>query len=101
MGKQNEALKLAIKDELIGEFRSVGAGNGALIPTDWLYEDFLPSLSRKEERALEETVAEMIEGQRRKSDARQPAHQREELVGATAPAVHEHHGRTLACLVGL
>ena len=60
MGKQNEALKLAIKDELIGEFRSVGAGNGALIPTDWLYEDFLPSLSRKEERALEETVAEMI-----------------------------------------
>ncbi len=61
MGKQNEALKLAIKDELIGEFRTIGARSGAVIPTGWLYEEFLPSLSRKEERALEETVSEMIE----------------------------------------
>ena len=60
MGKQNEALKLAIKDELIGEFRLIGARAGALIPTAWLYDDFLPSLSCKEERALEETTAEMI-----------------------------------------
>jgi len=60
MGKQSEALKLAIKDELIGEFRTIGARRGDVIPTGWLYDDFLPSLSRKEERALEETVAEMI-----------------------------------------
>jgi len=60
MGKQNEALKLAIKDELIGEFRSLGARSGAVIPAGWLYDEFLPSLSGKEERALEETVAEMI-----------------------------------------
>lgn len=60
MGKQNEALKLAIKDELLGKFRAVGAGEGALIPTDWLYDDFLPSLDRKEERAMEEIVSEMI-----------------------------------------
>lgn len=61
MGKQSEALKLAIKDELFGEFRRVGVRAGALIPTAWLYDDFLPSLSAKEERALEETTAEMIQ----------------------------------------
>jgi len=61
MGKQNEALKLAIKDELIGEFRVVGGRVGALIPTAWLYDDFLPSLSAKEEQAMEETTAEMIQ----------------------------------------
>lgn len=60
MGKQNEALKLAIKDELLGEFRTVGAERGAVIPPSWLYDHFLPTLSRKEELALEETVAEMI-----------------------------------------
>lgn len=60
MGKQNEALKLAIKDELLGKFRGVGAGEGALIPTGWLYDEFLPSLDKKEEQAMEETVAEMI-----------------------------------------
>lgn len=61
MGKQKEALKLAIKDELIGEFRLVGARAGAVLPTAWLYDDFLPSLSAKEEQALEETTAEMIQ----------------------------------------
>lgn len=60
MGKQNEALKLAIKDELLGKFRNIGAGAGALLPADWLYDEFLPSLARKEEQALEEIVAEMI-----------------------------------------
>lgn len=61
MGKQNEALKLAIKDELLGKFRTIGAEEGALIPTGWLYDEFLPSLARKEEQAMEEAVAEMIE----------------------------------------
>lgn len=61
MGKQSEALKMAIKDELIGEFRLVGVRAGALIPIGWLYDDFLPSLSAKEERAMEETTAEMIQ----------------------------------------
>lgn len=60
MGKQNEALKLAIKDELLGKFRSVGGGEGAVIPTGWLYEVFLPSLASKEEQALEGVIAEMI-----------------------------------------
>jgi hypothetical protein len=61
MGKQKEALKLAIKDELLGEFRVVGVREGALIPTGWLYDEFLPSLDRKEAQAMEETVSEMIE----------------------------------------
>jgi RIO-like serine/threonine protein kinase len=60
MGKQNEARKLAIKDELLGKFRAVGVRAGALIPTGWLYDEFLPSLSNKEEQAMEETVAELI-----------------------------------------
>lgn len=60
MGKQNEARKLAIKDELLGKFRSIGGRPGALLPAAWLYDDFLPSLSAREEQALEETVAELI-----------------------------------------
>ena len=60
MGKQSEALKLAIKDELLGKFRSVGVWEGAQISTSWLYDEFLPSLDRKEEQALEETISEML-----------------------------------------
>lgn len=49
-----------IKGELLGKFLGVGAGEGARIPSGRLYDEFLPSLDRKEEQALEETVAEMI-----------------------------------------
>ena len=59
MGKHQESLKLAIKDELLGKFRAMGGSAGDLLPGTWLYDDFLPSLSRKEEQALEEVLNEM------------------------------------------
>lgn len=60
MGAQREAIKLAIKDELLGRFRSANAKAGDPLSPKWLYEDFMPTLSAKEEMALEETVGEMI-----------------------------------------
>jgi DNA-binding HxlR family transcriptional regulator len=33
---------------------------GDILSVTWLYEDFLPSLSDKEQQALEETINEMI-----------------------------------------
>lgn len=60
MGKHREAIKLAIKDELLGRFRSGTAVEGATLSTEWLYNDFLPSLDQKEESALEEVIGEMI-----------------------------------------
>lgn len=53
-------MKLAIKDEFLGRFRMAKAKEGDALSPKWLYEDFLPSLSREEEAALEETVAEML-----------------------------------------
>lgn len=64
MGRQKEALKQAIMDEFLGRMRRAGndAGREAELDPRWLYEEFLPSLSPKEEAALEETLAEMIHG---------------------------------------
>jgi hypothetical protein len=65
MGAQKEALKLAIKDEFLGRLRESydahGGDEGLTLSVKWLYEDFLPSLSVKEEAALEEIIAEMIQ----------------------------------------
>lgn len=61
MGQQQEALKLAIRDEFLGRFRSMNAQPGEVLPTGWLYDDFMASLSAKELKALEEAVSEMIE----------------------------------------
>ncbi len=60
MGAQKEAIKMAIRDEFLGHFRKTNAKPGDIISVTWLYEDFLPSLSEKENQALEETVNEMI-----------------------------------------
>jgi hypothetical protein len=60
MGTQKEAIKLAIKDEFLGHFRNAKAKPGDILSVAWLYDDFLPSLSEKEQQALEETINEMI-----------------------------------------
>lgn len=60
MGEHKEAIKLAIKDEILARFRSGGAKAGDLLSAEWLYNDFLPSLDKKEENALEEIIAEMV-----------------------------------------
>jgi len=60
MGTQKESIKLAIKDELLGRFREANAKAGDVLSPEWLHNEFLPTLSAKEEKALEEVVAEMI-----------------------------------------
>ncbi len=60
MGKHKEALKLAIKDELLGKFRAAKAGNGDLLSPQWLHQVYMPTLSPKEVLALEEAISEMI-----------------------------------------
>ena len=60
MSEQKEAIKLAIKDELLGRFRAANAREGDNLSPAWLHNEFLPTLSTKEEKALEEAVAEMI-----------------------------------------
>lgn len=60
MGQHREAIKTAIKDEILGHFRRRGAEPGDLLPASWLYDDFMASLSPQELKALEEVVSEMI-----------------------------------------
>lgn len=60
MGKQQEAIKMAIRDELLGRFRTMKAKAGDVLPAGWFYDDFMASLSDKELKALEEAVSEMI-----------------------------------------
>ena len=60
MGSQKEAIKMAIKDEILGHFRETHANRGDVLSVSWLYDDFLPSLSDKENQAMEEVIAEMI-----------------------------------------
>lgn len=60
MGAQKEAIKLAIRDEFLGRFRKADAMPGDILSVSWLHEEFLPSLSTKEQQALEESVNEMI-----------------------------------------
>lgn len=60
MGKHKEAIKLAIKDELIGRFRTTNAREGDMLSPEWLHEVYLPTLGAKEEKAFEEVISEMI-----------------------------------------
>jgi len=60
MGAQKEAIKMAIKDEIMSRFRKANAKPGDTLSLTWLYDDFLPSLSDKENQALEEVLNEMI-----------------------------------------
>ncbi len=76
MGTDRESIKLAIKDEFLGRFRGMQAKEGDALSPDWLYNDFLPSLSRKEEKALEEIVGEMMnEGIIVQTSGRRPTYQ--------------------------
>ena len=60
MGTQKDRIKLAIRDELLGRFLAKDDKEKEMLGADWLYDEFLPSLSKKEEEALEEVLAEMI-----------------------------------------
>ena len=55
-----EEIKFSIKDDLLGHFRNTAAKAGDLLSTDWLYNDYLLTLSPKEVKILEEAVNEMI-----------------------------------------
>lgn len=60
MGKHKEAIKLAIKDELIGRFRTTNSREGDMLSPEWLHDVYLPTLGAKEEKAFEEVISEMI-----------------------------------------
>jgi DNA-binding HxlR family transcriptional regulator len=60
MSSHQETLKFAIKSELLEKFKLEKAKEGDVLSRDWLYNEFMPSLSIKEEKALEETIREMI-----------------------------------------
>lgn len=55
-----EEIKFAIKDELMGRFRNTDAKAGDILSPEWLYNEYLTTLSPKEEKILEEAVNEMI-----------------------------------------
>ncbi|MEN8257588.1 MAG: hypothetical protein ABFS09_06970 [Thermodesulfobacteriota bacterium] len=60
MGKHKEAIKLAIKDELLGKFKAAKAGEGDMLSPEWLNKVYMPTLSAKEVMACEEIISEMI-----------------------------------------
>jgi Asp-tRNA(Asn)/Glu-tRNA(Gln) amidotransferase B subunit len=60
MGTDKEAIKLALKDEFFSHFKKVDTKSGDTLSVTWLYDEFLPSLSKKEQLALEDAILEMI-----------------------------------------
>jgi hypothetical protein len=60
MGGHKESIKSAIKDELIGRFRSSNARQGDILSPEWLHDIYLPTLSAKEAGAFEAVITEMI-----------------------------------------
>lgn len=60
MGTKKERLKTAIREEFLARMTSGPDKKSGLLSADWLYKEYLPSLSAKEEEALEEAIAEMI-----------------------------------------
>lgn len=60
MGTDKEAIKLAIKDEFLSRFKQADAKPGDTLSVTWLHDQFLPSLTKKEQLALEEAILEMI-----------------------------------------
>jgi hypothetical protein len=60
MGEHKESIKLAIKDELIGMFRFSNGREGDMLSPEWLHDNYLPTMSAKEEKAFEEAISEMI-----------------------------------------
>lgn len=60
MGKDKETIKLAIKDVFFSRFQKADAKPGDTLSVRWLYDEFLPSLTKKEQLVLEEAILEMI-----------------------------------------
>lgn len=60
MGVHKEVIKLSIKNEIFEQFNKQQAQEGTLLAAKWLYQEFLPTLSKKEMKALEEILSEMI-----------------------------------------
>lgn len=60
MGTHREVIKLSIKQEFFEQFGRQQARAGDALSVAWLYDDFLPTLSKKELVALEEILAEMV-----------------------------------------
>lgn len=60
MGTRKERIKTAIREELLARMSSGADRQSGQLAADWLYGEYLPSLSAEEEVALEETIAEMI-----------------------------------------
>ena len=60
METRKDRLKRTIREELLGRLAAGQDKESGELSPDWLYGEFLPSLSAKEEVALEETIAEMI-----------------------------------------
>ncbi|MEW6429318.1 MAG: hypothetical protein AB1568_14925 [Thermodesulfobacteriota bacterium] len=52
--------KAAIREELLARAAAGDVRTPGQLPADWLHEEFLPSLSAREARAVEEVLAEMI-----------------------------------------
>ncbi|MDD3619171.1 MAG: hypothetical protein RBR09_12800 [Desulfobulbaceae bacterium] len=57
---RKEEIKLAIKNDLMGHFKLTTGKAGAVLPPDWLYDDFLASLGADEKKILETAVSELI-----------------------------------------
>lgn len=50
----------AIREELLARAAAGDVRTPGQLPADWLHEEFLPSLSAREARAVEEVLAEML-----------------------------------------
>lgn len=61
MGIHKEIIKASMRVELLEQFTLQGESRGTQLSTRWLYQHYLPTLSKKELIALEEVFAEMIE----------------------------------------
>lgn len=57
---RKEEIKLAIKNDVLGHFKRTTGKAGAVLSPDWLYNEFLASLSAGEKKILEEAVSELI-----------------------------------------
>jgi len=60
MESRKERLKLAIKNELLGRLTVGEDKEKGKLSADWLYGEYLPSLSEKEEQALEEILVDLV-----------------------------------------
>lgn len=60
MAGYTDSIKASIRDELLSKFESTGAKAGDILAPQWLYDDYLPSLSNKEEKVFEGVIGEMI-----------------------------------------